>query len=673
MTNTTTNENTGRIGQLPPSVVNKIAAGEVIERPASVVKELMENAVDAGATRVEVVLENGGLERIRVSDNGCGMGLEDLPLAVASHATSKIRDADDLFAVATLGFRGEALASIAEVSQMTMRTRVADATMGYEMVVYGGERREPAPCAAAVGTTLDIRNLFFNTPVRRKFMRGTSTELAHATEAFQRIALAFTHIHFSLKHNERVLYELPPVDNWRERIAGMFGQELAESLIAVESQVEGIYLAGFVANPTQSRSNNKMQYLFLNGRHIRDRSLQHALGEAYRGLLLTGRFPISFLRLVMPPDQIDVNVHPTKLEVRFQDSGRVYSHLLGTIRGRFLSTDLTARVQPLEATATDVGEALSAAFTAEQMTRKQQEVGQWARTGIVPAAGPGSGAGSGDGGTSQPRLRWDGGVDEFMPFPPLPHARPDLLAGGAGVAGVDPARSRAGGMETPSGTGNAVAPSTEASWASRAVGVLAGQPVEAGEWQPRCVAFQAHNKYLVAPCDEGLVVIDQHALHERILYEQLREKTLAKSVEVQRMLVPEPVDLPASEASAVLENQHLLAEMGIQVEPFGGGTVLLQGYPAILGDVSPAELLRQVAAQLGAGERPLQRRDILDELLHMMSCKAAIKTGDRLSPREIEALLSHRHLVQDSHHCPHGRPTTLVFTKEELDKRFKRI
>ena len=335
------------IRQLPPSVINKIAAGEVIERPSSVLKELLENAVDAGAGRIEARLEKGGSDRIRVSDNGCGIPQEQLPLALASHATSKIQTADDLFAVQTLGFRGEALASIAEVSQLCLRSRVADSAVGHEITVDGGRFSDVAPCACAPGTTVDVRNLFFNTPVRRKFMRTVPTELAHATEAFIRIALAYPQRRFALHHNDRVVHDLPPVESWRDRIAALFGGEVAESLIWVESQEGQVRLAGYVANPNQSRSNNKMQYLFLNGRHIRDRSLQHALGEAYRGLLLTGRYPVTFLRLELPPEQIDVNVHPTKLEVRFQDSGQVYSQLLSTIRGYFLTTDLTARVQPV--------------------------------------------------------------------------------------------------------------------------------------------------------------------------------------------------------------------------------------------------------------------------------------------------------------------------------------
>lgn len=271
----------------------------------------------------------GGADLVRVSDDGCGIVPEQLPLAIDSHATSKIRDADDLFRVATLGFRGEALASISAVSHFLLRSRTSDDAAGYELRTHGGESEPVAPCGCPVGTTVEVKNLFFNTPVRRKFLRSTQTEMGYVAEAFTRIALAQPGIHLTLRHGERTVYELPAASDWRGRIEAFFGAELASALIPVSSRDGELSLEGFAANPSQSRSNPRMQYLFLNGRAIRDRSLQHALGEAYRGLLLTGRFPIAFLKIGMPPDLVDVNVHPTKLEVRFQESGRLYSVLLG--------------------------------------------------------------------------------------------------------------------------------------------------------------------------------------------------------------------------------------------------------------------------------------------------------------------------------------------------------
>ena len=357
---------------LSPNLVNKIAAGEVIERPASVVKELMENSIDAGAMRIDVSVEQGGLDLMRVSDDGGGIAADELALAVASHATSKIRDADDLFRVQTLGFRGEALASIAAVSRLVLRSRTARSQAGAQLEIAGGGPAEISPCASPIGTTIEVRQLFYNTPVRRKFLRSTQTEMGHLTEAFTRIALANPHVQCTLAHNGRSLYDLPATDDWRLRIATFFGDDLAADLIEVSSSDEGVYLRGHAASPSHSRANPRLQYLFLNGRAIRDRSLQHALGEAYRGLLLTGRYPIAFLRIEMPSEQVDVNVHPTKLEVRFQESGRLYSQLLGTLRTKFLSTDLTARLQPVTSEA-------AAAIDPARAEAVRRELVDWAK------------------------------------------------------------------------------------------------------------------------------------------------------------------------------------------------------------------------------------------------------------------------------------------------------
>src|SRR4051812_735106 len=376
-----------QIQQLSPSVVNKIAAGEVIERPASVVKELLENAVDARAARIDVRLEKGGSEVIRIADNGCGITASELPLAVASHATSKITSADDLFSIATLGFRGEALASIAEISRLLVRSRTAESTSGGELEVVGGVATPVVPVGCPVGTTIEVRNLFFNTPVRHKFLRSVQTEMGHSIEAMTRLALAHPRIHFTLSHNAKTIHDLPPVDDVRGRIAAFFGDELANDLIEIKSEHDGVVLSGYVANPMHSRATGRMQYLFLNGRAIRDRSLQHALGEAYRGLILTGRQPICFLRLQMPAEMVDVNVHPTKQEVRFQDSGRLYSQLLGTLRTKFLTTDLTARGTTVHAGA------LSGEAETDTATSGASELVQWAKNELgkqFERAGPSS-------------------------------------------------------------------------------------------------------------------------------------------------------------------------------------------------------------------------------------------------------------------------------------------
>jgi DNA mismatch repair protein MutL len=641
------------IHRLSQSLINKIAAGEVIERPASVVKELMENAVDAGATRIDVSVSQGGLEMIRIVDNGCGISPEELPLAVASHATSKISEADDLFCVGTLGFRGEALASIAEVSRCVLRSRTTDTPVGAELEVVGGTVRETTPCGCPVGTAVEVYNLFFNTPVRRKFLRTTQTEFGHVAEAFTRIAIATPHVHFTLRHNDKPVFELAAGDGSLERISRFFGRDLADALLWVEGMDGDVKLSGYVAHPRQSRSHNRMQYFFLNGRFIRDRSLQHALGEAYRGLLLTGRYPIAFFTLHMPPEMVDVNVHPTKLEVRFQDSGRLYSQLLSTLRSKFLTTDLDTRVQasgnqpsggePFGGDDPSGGHDIA---RAEQM---RQELVDWAKGKVAG---------------------WEvaKGADPEVAAQAALFGEPDAERKQLGLYPLDPVRA-AGMSHIPT----SIAGQTGiGAYKNERFSDYIPQAENATNW-PRMSALQIHDRYLVTESDEGVMVIDQHALHERILYEQLRHRINANAMETQNLLVPEPVDLSTAEASVVLENRDLLAELGMKIEPFGGDTILVVGYPAMLANINPVELLRDVLDKLISGGKQPDKRDLLDELLHTIACKAAIKAGDRLKPQEIAALLEQRHLVEDAHHCPHGRPTALIFTREELDRQFKRI
>lgn len=635
------------IRQLPVSLVNKIAAGEVIERPASVVKEMLENSVDAGATLIEVLVEGGGTDLIRISDNGCGIEPEQLELALAPHATSKLKDSEDLFDVRTLGFRGEALASIAEISHMTLRSRVASSDSGYELRAQGSEREAIKPCAMDIGTTIEVRHLFFNTPVRRKFMKTPSTEMGHVVEAFTRVALAFPHVHMILCSNDRVQYDLPETSRWADRIRAFFGDEVADALISVEHQDEKVKVRGYVTDPSLSRSNNRMQYLFLNGRYIRDRALQHALSEAYRGLLMVGRMPVCFLQMEIDPKTVDVNVHPTKVEVRFEDSGAIYSRLLHTIRHRFLTSNLVAK--PRDAA-----------------------IDPQAAQIPTPALGPANTPSMAPASSNTALMDWarsQQSVPDFRPFP------------SSGFSN-DPFRSE---PFTP------VAPTQEPAWsppashAQTAVAFSTDPLLDAIDFSPkhsgaqdimgsaRAVGFQIHNRYLITQDEAGMVIIDQHALHERILFEQIKTKVLSKSLDRQRMLVPATVQLTSAEAAMALDSKEMLAEIGFEVESFGGDTIVLNAYPSILSKRAPEEMLRQVLEALMSGGKKVNAQDVLDELMNMMACKAAIKAGDRLSDPEITALLEQRHLYQDTHHCPHGRPTALFFSREQLDKMFKRI
>lgn len=632
-------------------MINKIAAGEVIERPASVVKELLENSVDSGADQIEILIEKGGTESITIIDNGCGIPHDQLQLAVTSHATSKISDADDLFRVGTFGFRGEALASIASVSQTVIRSRTSDQETGFELVINGGNTEPIAPCSQPFGTSISIRELFYNTPVRRKFMRTVQTEMGHITEAFTRVALAYPKLGIKLVHNNRTIHHLQSTENWKERIGAFFGPEIADCLIPIESEHNDIRLSGFVVDPSVSRANNRMQYLFLNGRYIRDRALQHALSESYRGLMMTGRYPVVFLRLDIPFDQVDVNVHPAKLEVRFQDGGKIYSQLLGAIRNRFLATDLTAKAQLEKPASSPTAPARSdASFSLQQPTTESQSRMEFqpstpARDWTSSASGLGSSSASSPAGASSAGA----GTPAFRPYPS--HGSPRLP-----THPHDPFRPTAAEQ-----TGHL---QTDAS---------AAHELPSPAPMNRPLAIQVHNTYLITETEEGMVIIDQHALHERIIYEQIREKVLANKAESQKMLVPEPVTLPPAEAAAVLEQKETLKRLGIEVEDFGGDTVLVSAYPAMLSKQNPAEILRSVIDSLMTEGSEPDRRDLIDELLHMISCKAAVKAGDKLTPEEIQDLLEHRELCQDAHHCPHGRPTALVFTREDLDKKFKRI
>lgn len=588
-----------RIIQLPVSVITKIAAGEVIERPASVIKELLENSVDAGSTRIEIDLEQGGTELIRVVDDGHGIDPDDLPLAFSSHATSKLKNADDLFQIGTMGFRGEALASIGGVSRVTLQSRAAGRADGAEITCIGGELSAVRPWNGSPGTRLDARHLFFNTPVRKKFLKTHSTELGHITETVQRIALAHPHLHLVLRHNERLVQEVPASAGLLDRIALFFGPEVRDKLYPINADQGPVNLTGWIADPSCERGNAKLQYLFLNGRWIRDRSLGHALQEAYRGLLMTGRYAVAFLFITMPPDHVDVNVHPTKSEVRFRDSQAIYHLVRAALKHKLSDLNLVPRLHvPPESSAAN------ASFRREPQTSTD-----------APTMFPSPRA---DISVNTP-APWDQNGRETQPTP-LPDSRYPI-------------------------------PDTRSS--SRAI--------------------QIHDSYLVVETPTGMLVIDQHALHERILFEQLRRRIRDGQLEVQRLLIPEPIDLPADQAACVLEAKDELRGLGLEVEDFGGGTILLGSYPALLSRVTPTDIFKSVLDGLMNRERTPSKEQMLHLLLATMACKAAVKAGDPLTSEEITYLMELRDLAEDSHHCPHGRPTSLQFSKNELEKQFRRI
>lgn len=655
-----------RIHALDVSVINKIAAGEVIERPANVVKELLENSLDALATRIEVELEAGGGELIRIVDDGDGIHPDDLLLAVTAHATSKIASADDLFRVQTMGFRGEALASIAEVSRLRIRSCQPDIATdtsplrergvamgdpslasragltGYEILSEFGKITPPQPCGCPVGTQIEVRQLFANTPVRRKFLKSIGTEFAHITEHFTRIALAQPRLHLVLRHNGKVVFELPGTPQLLDRIRLLCGNELADNLIPVESESQGVRMWGYVGHPSVSKSTRKSQHLFLNGRWIQDRSLQHALTEAYRGLLMIGRQPISFLFLEVPAEIVDVNVHPTKSEVRFADGQALFRQLLSMLRTKFLSLNFESTMRLPS----------NGGFTAPEPARDR----------AASSCSPGL------------RRRHPPRVD-----------RRRTVRCGTTCLDHSPSYRMSEWLNRWCRTKQRFQISILRSRNRRQVWLRSPLQLRiscrAAVWwrltraasHSELRAMQIRDTYIVVETDEGLMLIDQHALHERIMYEYLRRRVLNNAVESQRMLVPEAVELTPKETALLLEYADVLSQLGLGIQEFGRQTVLVDRYPVMLKKANLPQLVRDLAEQLDQPEKPPDRRDLLDSLLHMMSCKAAIKAGQRLSPEEIDSLLAQRHLIEDAHHCPHGRPTALVLTENELERQFGRL
>ncbi len=622
-----------RIQQLPNNVVTKIAAGEVIERPASVVKELLENSLDAGATRIDIDIEQGGTELIRVVDNGRGIHSDDLELAFSNHATSKLATADDLFAVRTMGFRGEALASIGGVAQVTLQSRPAGAESGAEISNHGGEMSPIRAWNGSPGTRIEVRHLFFNTPVRRKFLRSVGTEVGHLCEIFTRIALSRPGLHLTLKHNGKNVYEVAGSSSLLERIGLFFGQDVRDALFSVDARQGPAHLFGFLGDPACDRGNAKLQYLFLNSRWIRDRALGHAISEGYRGLLMTGRYPVTFLYLDLPPDHVDVNVHPTKSEVRFRDASALYSFFLGSVRNRLSEEKLIARLQPPSNNAT--GSAAPFTLQPRPLEASPSLFGQagfptFSRNPATPLA---------------PTMRF---------APPTIDEAPSMH---------DEASPPLPTMETT--THETVAPEPNPAPSPAPIEqALQAEPVN---------AIQLHNAYLVVETPEGMLVIDQHALHERILFEQIKVRVRGGNLEVQQLLIPEPVELTAEQAALLLERQKELSELGLGIEDFGGNTVLVTRYPAIMGKRSPTAILKRVVDHLSLKDRLPTREILLNDLMSLMACHSAVRAGDALSPEEIEALLAMRHLASDVHHCPHGRPTALLFTRHDLDRQFGRV
>jgi DNA mismatch repair protein MutL len=612
---------------LPEHVVNQIAAGEVVERPASIVKELTENALDADAAHVEIAVEDGGRKSIRVTDNGRGMDAADLALAFAPHATSKVAAPEDLFAISTLGFRGEALASIAAVSHAHIRSRPADADSGHEVAASADGIGQVRPCAAAPGTTVTVRDLFYNVPARRKFMRTTNTEFAHVGDELGRLALPHPRVSFRLLHNGREVKDLPPADSTLRRVTDLLGFEVAESLLTVRPGGGKAEVSGLIGRPAAARGSSKWQYFFLNGRFVRDRLLSHAVREAYRGLIAPQLWPIAFIFVEVDPAAVDVNVHPTKIEVRFRDAQVVHEAILSALRRTLNRSDLV-RGADAAAFGAPPREDDTAADRDRRASLRQ------ALADFFKAAPPRQSP------LDFPRERPPGRPPAAAAPPPLPADR------------ARPPAAEAAGAEAP---------------AAEAAGHAPPRPPSPGR------AIQVHNTYLVAPTDEGLIIVDQHALHERLLYNDLSRRLTSGPLTAQRMLIPETLQVTPGEANLLQRRAELLERLGIEVSAFGPDAVAVQRFPSLLAErgVAPGAFIREVLDVLGDEETADAER-LVENVLSMMACKAAVKAGEPLGAAEIDDLLSRRLEAEKSSACPHGRPTTLELPLRELEKQFER-
>jgi DNA mismatch repair protein MutL len=637
------------IRRLSPLLVNQIAAGEVIERPASVVKECIENSIDAGATRIDVAIENGGRDLIRIADNGSGIPLDELTLAIAPHATSKIEKQEDLDAIATMGFRGEALASIASISRLSIVSRPPASAEAGMIEIEGDRITGPRPCGGPPGTAIAVRNLFFNTPARRKFLKTDQTESGRVSDIVQNLALAHPTIAFTLRIDDRLTLELPPDQSPRRRVLDVLGTELDEQMLELSISERGMTLWGMIGKPEVARGTAKHLRLFLNGRPIADRSIMHAIKEAYRGLIEPSRYPMVVLFVQMPPDQVDVNVHPTKSEVRFRNQGVVHGTVLSAVRSVLREHDLTPRFDFARA---GNGSASTLAIPP------------------LPPAEFGSGRAGGGGANTigeQSASETSGGAASFVEY----FRRLDPKQKGFVFSEVKQAlRDEAPEMLRDE---NDDAEDATTAGVLRHAGEDGGAPS-----LPMLTAakhiLQVHSSYIVTQDEDGLVIIDQHALHERVMFEKLRHRLESGPLESQRLLMPATVEVDRSQIELLTELSPLLARLGIEVEPIGPKAIAIHAFTSLLFErkVEPGDFLRELLRRADEEGLAGDSEAAIHEVLDMMACKAAIKAGDRLTPDELADLIRYREQIERSSNCPHGRPTSLRLSLRDLEKQFGR-
>ncbi|PYC26987.1 DNA mismatch repair endonuclease MutL [Pseudomonas mosselii] len=626
-----------RIQLLSPRLANQIAAGEVVERPASVAKELLENSLDSGARRIEVEVEQGGVKLLRVRDNGSGIAPDDLPLALARHATSKIRELEDLEGVLSLGFRGEALASISSVARLTLTSRTADASEAWQVETEGREMTPRVqPAAHPVGTSVEVRDLFFNTPARRKFLKAEKTEFDHLQEVIRRLALARFDVGFHLRHNGKTIFSLHEAADEMaraRRVGAICGPGFLEQALPIDVERNGLRLWGWVGLPTFSRSQADLQYFFVNGRAVRDKLVAHAVRQAYRDVLFNGRHPTFVLFLECDPTGVDVNVHPTKHEVRFREGRTVHDFLYGTLHRAL------ADVRPEDQLAAPTA-------TSEMLRPSGLQAGEFGPQGEMRLASP-------------------------VLEQPQGEARPGVSSGGSG-AGYQYQYTPRPAQPVNVGEAQAVYREFYAPL-DNTTATPSALPESQGDIPPLGYALaQLKGIYILAENAVGLVLVDMHAAHERIMYERLKVAMASEGLSGQPLLVPESLALSQREADCAEEHAQWFQRLGFELQRLGPETLAIRQIPALLKQAEANRLVQDVLADLmeyGTSDR-IQAH--LNELLGTMACHGAVRANRRLAIPEMNALLRDMENTERSGQCNHGRPTWTQMGLDDLDKLFLR-
>lgn len=602
-------KNSSLIRILPPTTVNRIAAGEVVERPASVVKELVENAIDAGATKIAVTLRGGGKQEIIVSDNGKGMTREELQLAVQRHATSKLPD-DDLLHVKWMGFRGEALPSIGSISRLVITSRARGSAETWQVHIEGGDEREIVPATLNEGTRIEVRDLFYATPARLNFLKTDSSETSAAGDILKRIAMAHPDIAFSFQHEGRgwkVESGTPNLESRKDRLAALLGDDFTANALPVSLEREGVYLSGYAGLPTFNRGNALHQFLFVNGRPVRDRLLLGVVRAAYQDYLARDRHPVLALFLEVPPEKVDVNVHPQKAEVRFRDSQMIRGLILRGLKDALAQAGFMA--------SNTVAAAALHSFIAPVAQHSVTHMGR--------------GAG----------LAWS----------------PDHTS-------TESARQMAMAMQEPLQRGYEFA-----------AALSEQSTTQTSDLPPLGYArAQLHGTYIVAQTADGMVVVDQHAAHERLVYERMKESLAAGGVKTQPLLLPEVVELEEDAAERLLERKEELAELGLIIDGFGGGTIIVREVPALIGQGDVQGLIKDMADELAELGEALKLRDRLEHICGTIACHGSVRAGRRLNESEMNALLRQMEATPYSGQCNHGRPTYVELKLADIEKLFGR-